>query len=148
MVTLSTNKRASFDYDLLDTFEGGIVLTGQEVKSAKQGHMQLTGSFLHVRDDELWLKHGYIAPYLPAGPQVAYDPYRNRKILLRRREIVRLIGKTQTDGLTLVPLRVYIQRNLVKMEFALARGKRKYEKREAIKKREVDRHMRERMKSG
>jgi len=140
--TLSLNKRAGFDYEFLDTFEAGLVLAGAEVKSVRLGHMQLVGSFLHIRGSELWLKNAYIAPYEPAGEKQSL-PNRDRKVLVRRQEINRLIGKTQQEGLTLVPISVYLQRNLVKLKFALARGKKKYEKREQIKRREAAREDRE-----
>jgi len=146
MSTLALNKRAGFDYDLLEKFEAGLVLTGPEVKAAKAGSVQLKGAFLDVRGNELWLKNAFIAKYAPAGEQAGYDPYRNRKVLVRRREIDRLMGKTKTDGLTMVPIRVYLSRNLLKLEFALARGKKQFEKRDTIKKREVDREIRARLK--
>jgi SsrA-binding protein len=147
MSVLAINKRATYDYELLENFDGGLVLVGPEVKSAKAGHIQLTGSFLRVRDGEVWLYGAHISPYKPAGTEIGLDPSRPRKVLLHRREIARLLGKTQTAGLTLVPVRVYLHRNLVKLAFALARGKRVYEKREIIKKREVDRYLRQRLKS-
>ncbi|MFH1252945.1 MAG: SsrA-binding protein SmpB [Candidatus Uhrbacteria bacterium] len=143
---IAFNKRASFDYDFLETFDGGLVLTGAEVKSAKAGHVQLKGAFVLIRNGELWLKNALFSRYEPAGPQESYDPYRNRKILVRRRDINKLIGKIQTQGLTLVPIKVYRHRNLVKVSFALARGKKKYEKRAAIKKRDIERQIREKMK--
>ena len=139
MESLAINKRAEYDYDLLETFEGGLVLTGAEVKAAKAGHVQLKGAFIMFRDNEIWLKNALISRYEPAGPQDSYDPYRNRKILIRRRDINKLVGKLNTQGLTLVPIRVYLNRNLVKVSFALARGKKQYEKRAAIKKRDIDR---------
>jgi SsrA-binding protein len=146
METLAINKRAQYDFEFLETFEGGLVLTGPEVKSAKAGHIQLKGAFIMMRDGAPWLKNALIARYEPAGQQESYDPYRNRKILIRRHDINRLIGKINTQGLTLVPIRVYTHRNLVKISFALARGKKKFEKRAAIKKREVDRQIREKMR--
>jgi len=145
MESLAINKRAEYDYDLLETFEGGLVLTGAEVKAAKAGHIQLKGAFIMFRDNEIWLKNALISRYEPAGPQDSYDPYRNRKILIRRRDINKLVGKLNTQGLTLVPIRVYLNRNLVKVSFALARGKKQYEKRAAIKKRDIDRQIREKM---
>ncbi|MFH1088929.1 MAG: SsrA-binding protein SmpB [Candidatus Uhrbacteria bacterium] len=145
MENLAVNKRAEYDYDLLETFEGGLVLTGAEVKSAKAGHIQLKGAFIMFRNNEIWLKNALISRYEPAGPQDSYDPYRNRKILIRRRDINKLVGKLNTQGLTLVPIRVYLNRNLVKVSFALARGKKQYEKRAVIKKRDIDRQIREKM---
>lgn len=146
MPKLAVNKKAKFDYELLETFEGGLELTGAEVKSIKLGQVQLKGSFITIQKGELWLKNAYVAKYKPAGAQTDYDPYQDRKILVHRKELKRLIGKTQETGLTIVPISVYTKGRLVKIEFALARGKKKFEKREAIKKREVDRQMREKMK--
>jgi SsrA-binding protein len=146
MPILALNKRAKFDYELLDTFEGGLKLTGAEVKSAKAGHIQLKGAFLFIKNDELWLKNVFIAKYKPAGTQESYDPYRDRKVLVHKGELRRLIGKSRSEGLTIVPVSVYTRRNLVKLDFATARGKKQYEKRETIKKRDMDRQLRERMK--
>lgn len=146
MPKLAENKKARFDYEILETFEGGLVLTGAEVKSIKTGRMQLKGSFLHIRKGELWLKNAFIAKYGSAGPQPEYDPYQDRKVLVHAREIKKFIGKSQAEGLSLVPLSIYTKKDLIKIEFALARGKKKHEKRDTIKKRDVDRQMRERMK--
>jgi len=146
MPKLTLNKRARFDYDFLETFEGGLALTGAEVKAAKEGHVQLKGAFISIKDRELWLRNAYIAPYKPAGKQPNYDPDQDRKILVHRAELKRLIGKTQEAGLTIVPISLYTKARLVKLEFALARGKKKYEKRETIKKRDLDRKVREHLK--
>ena len=137
MPILASNKRASFDYEFLEMLEGGLVLTGPEVKSTKGGRAQLKGSFLQVRGGELWLKNAFIAKY----------GSRNRKVLIRRKELIRLAGKTQEDRLTLVPVLLYTERNLVKLKFAIARGKKKFEKRETIKKREVERQIRDRLRT-
>ncbi len=139
---LSVNKRASYDYEFLEVFEGGLALTGPEVKSAKAGRIQLVGAFLHVRGGELWLKGAQIARYAPAGPQPTYDPARDRKVLIAKKDIRRLLGKTQAGGLTLVPVSVYVAHGLVKLKFVLARGKKQYEKRERIKARQVAREIR------
>ena len=144
--TLAINKRAGYDFEFLETFEGGLVLSGAEVKSAKAKHLQLKGAFVSIRDGGLWLKNALIARYEPACEQPDYDPYRNRKVLINHRELKKLIGKIQIQGLTLVPIKVYLRRNRVKLSFALARGKKKFEKRAAIKKREIDRQIRERMR--
>lgn len=146
MATLAINKKARFDYEILETCEGGLQLTGSEVKAIKGGQVQLKGSFLYIQRGELWLKGAYVAPYKPAGEQKEYDPYRDRKVLVHRRELRRLIGKRQSEGLTIVPLAIYTKGDLIKLEFAVARGKRKYEKREVIKKRDAQRQMRDKMK--
>ena len=106
----------------------------------------MKGAFLSIENKELWIKNLYIGKYAPAGPQPDYKEKRNRKVLVHRKEINTLIGKKQAQGLTIVPIRVYTKGNLVKLEFATARGKRKYEKRDSIKKRDLDRQAREEMK--
>ncbi|MBT3231137.1 SsrA-binding protein SmpB [Candidatus Uhrbacteria bacterium] len=146
MPTLATNKRAKFDYDLIHEFEGGLVLTGAEVKSAKKGHMSLQGSFLTVRKNELWLRNTHIGKYAPAGEQTDYNPTQDRKVLVHKAEIKKMIGKKDSQGLTIVPIRVYTKGSLVKIAFALARGKRKYEKRDSIKKRDIEKRMKEEAK--
>ena len=146
MATLTVNKRASYDYEFLQKYEGGLVLTGPEVKSAKKGQIQLQGAFLTILGGELWLTNALIAKYGPAGEQPQYDPRRRRKVLIHKKELNALVGKTQQSGLTIVPISVYTRSNLVKVEFALARGKRQFEKRDKIKKRDVQREMRDRMK--
>lgn len=146
MPTLATNKRATFDYDLVHDYEGGLVLTGAEVKSVKKGNMSLQGAFLTLKDDELFLRNAHIGAYAPAGEQKHYDPTRDRKVLVRKSEIRKMIGKKQSEGLTIVPVRVYTKGALVKLAFALARGKRKYEKRDSIKKRDTEKRLREEMK--
>src|SRR5436305_3676583 len=145
---VATNRQASFRYNLLERFECGIVLTGTEVKSLREGGVQLKDAYATVRDGEIWLIGMYIAPYGPAA-QDNHDPERSRKLLLHRNEIDRLIGRTRERGLTLVPTRVYFSEpgSRAKVEIALARGKDVYDKREAIRKREtardVERELRE-----
>lgn len=147
MPTLAINKSARFDYDLLETFEAGLVLTGPEVKSVKAGSVQLKGAFLDIRGTTLWLKNAHISKYPPAaGAQKEYDPTRDRKALVHKRELKRLIGKKKSEGLTFIPVSIYLKGNLIKLKFAVARGKKKYEKREAIKKRDIERQLREKMK--
>lgn len=148
MSSLAYNKRAKFDYDLLETFEGGLVLTGPEVKSVKAGHVQFKGAFLDIKRGELWLKNAFVSKYGPAGPQLTYVPDRDRKVLVHKRELKRLIGKRKAEGLTLIPVSLYTKNNVVKLEFAIAKGKKVHEKRESIKKREVDRTIRAALKGG
>jgi SsrA-binding protein len=137
---VATNRQASFRFNLLERFECGIVLTGTEVKSLREGKAQLKDSYAVVRDGEVWLIGVYIPPYGPASRE-NHDPERPRKLLLHRSEIERLIGKTQERGLTLVPTRIYFSEpgSRAKVELALARGKDLYDKREAIRKREMAR---------
>ena len=137
---VATNRQASYRFNLLERFECGIVLTGTEVKSLREGNAQLKDSYAAVRDNEMWLIGMYIAPYAP-GSRQNHDPERDRKLLLHRSEIERLIGKTRERGLTLVPTRLYFSGSRAKVELALARGKDVYDKRQAIRKREVAREV-------
>jgi SsrA-binding protein len=143
---VATNRQASFRFRLLEKLEAGIVLQGSEVKSMRQGGVQMKDSYAEVRDGEVWLRNMHIAPYKPAREN--HDPDRPRKLLLHRREIERLVGKTAERGLTLVPTRVYFNGSRAKVELALAKGKDMYDKRRAIKerdtKREIERAMSER----
>lgn len=144
---VATNRRARHDFDITETFEAGIALTGSEVKSLRQGRASLSGSFAIVRDQEVMLLGMNIPPYMQAG-YMPHEPTRTRKLLLHRTEIRRLIGKTAERGYTLIPLQCYFSHGLAKVELALCRGKRLYEKREDIKereaRREVDRALRRR----
>ena len=139
---IATNRQASYRFELLERFECGIVLTGTEVKSLREGNVQLKDAYAVLRDREVWLVGMYIAPYGPAAGQ-NHDPERPRKLLLRRSEIDRLIGNTRERGLTLVPTRVYFSESgsRAKVEIALARGKNVYDKRESIRKRETAREV-------
>jgi SsrA-binding protein len=142
MTVIAKNARATFDYDILSRFEAGIVLSGQEVKSAKAGHMSLKGAFVTLHDQELYLTNALISPYKYAGPLPDYDPTHARKLLVHRNEIKNLIGKMRTENLTIVPLRVYTKGRYVKVECAVARGKKAHDKRQTIKKRDADRTIR------
>ena len=126
---------------MLERYEAGIVLTGSEVKSLRGGHGSLTEAYARVRDGELWLEGMHIPPYEQAMDKRRYDPIRARKLLLHGDEIERLIGKTAERGLALVPLRVYFTHGIAKLELALARGKRQFEKRRAIAEREQRREI-------
>ena len=145
---VATNRQASYRYNLLERFECGLVLTGTEVKSLRDGNAQLKDAYAAVRDGEVWLVGLYIAPY-PAATRENHDPERTRKLLLHRGEIERLVGQTQEKGLTLVPTRIYFAgaRSRAKVEIAVARGKDLYDKRDSIRKRdtarEVQRELRE-----
>lgn len=138
MSVLAVNKRASFDYDISDKYEAGIVLRGFEVKSVKTGHISLKGSFVTVKGDELYLTNANIPLYKHAGAVANYDPTRPRKLMLHRAEIARLIGKSRVEGLTLLPIRVYTKRGLLKLEFGIGKGRKKFDKRDVIRKRESD----------
>lgn len=138
--TLCANRKARYDYHIEETYEVGIALLGSEVKSIRQGRATLRDSFAAVERGELFLHNCHISPYEQAG-QFAPDPLRPRKLLMHRAEIQRLIGKVEQKGLTLVPLSLYLKGPHVKVNLALARGKREYDRREDIKAREADREM-------
>ena len=143
---VATNRKASFRFNLLEKLEAGIVLQGSEVKSLRNGTVQLKDAYAEVKDGEVWLQNMHIAPYDPAREN--HDPERPRKLLLHKREIERLTGKTAEKGLTIVPTRIYFSGSRAKVELAVAKGKDMYDKRRAIKdrdtKREVERALSER----
>jgi SsrA-binding protein len=138
--TVASNRKARHDYAILETFETGIVLTGDEVKSLRGGRASLTEAFARVRDGEAWLEGMHIPPY-EAGNTKTHLPVRPRKLLLHRQEIKKLTDAQQQDRLALVPLRVYFTHGLAKVELALARGRRSHEKRQAIAEREHQREI-------
>jgi SsrA-binding protein len=137
---VASNRRARHDYEVLDTFEAGIVLKGSEVKSLRAGQVQLKDAFAVIQGGELWLEHLHIAPYTHASVD-AHAPERRRKLLLHRRQIDRLTGKINEQGLTLVPLQIYFTHGLAKVEIALAKGRRTYDKRKKLAEREHQREM-------
>ena len=137
---VATNRQASFRYDLLDRLECGMVLQGTEVKSLREGKAQIKDGFASVKDGEVWLHNVHIPPYGPASRD-NHEPERTRKLLLNRREIERLIGKTKERGLTIVPTRIYFRGANAKVEIALARGKDFRDKRDTIKERDIKRDM-------
>jgi len=145
MASLANNKKANFDYEIRDKYEAGLVLFGHEVKSVKAGQASLKGSFITIKTKngrpELYLLNCQIPPYKNAGLLPGYNQLRERKLLLNRKEIDHLLGKKLTEGLTLIPLKIYTNHSFLKLEFAVAKGKKKYDKREAIKKRDVDRRL-------
>lgn len=135
-----TNRKARHLYHILDTWEAGIVLQGTEVKSLRQGHATMTDAYAEVRDGEVFLHHFHINPY-EQGNRYNHEPTRTRKLLLRSKEIKKLIGRTVEKGLTLVPLRVYFRGGYAKIEIALAKGKKTFDKRKDIADREMKRDM-------
>jgi SsrA-binding protein len=137
---VATNRQAGFRYHLLEKIECGIVLRGSEVKSLRDGAVQLKDAYAEVQDGEVWLRNMHIAPYGPAAGD-NHDPDRPRKLLLHRKEIERLVGKTAERGLTLVPTRIYFSGPRAKVELALARGKEMHDKRRSIKERETRREI-------
>jgi SsrA-binding protein len=140
MPDVATNRQARFRYHLLDTWEAGLVLTGTEVKALRDGKATIKDGYASLRDGEVWLHNVHIPPYGPASRE-NHEPERPRKLLMHRREIERLTGKTREKGLTLVPTRLYFSRGRAKVEIALARGKDVGDKRQTIKEREMKREM-------
>lgn len=136
------NRRAYYDYQLLEEFEAGIALAGPEVKSVKAGQMSLAESFVRIKDGEAWLHNAHIHPY-PFADNRDYDPRRPRKLLLHKNELLKLAQQTKQKKLTIVPVSCYTKGQQIKLSIALAKGKRQFEKREAIKKRDLEREIKE-----
>jgi len=136
--TVAQNRRARHDYDILDTYEAGLVLVGSEVKSLREGKAQLRDSYARVQDGEVWLYGVHVPPYVFATGFGAVDPDRRRKLLLHRRQIEELAKRTQQESLTLVPLSLYFKDGRAKIDLALAKGRRRYDKRHAIAARDAD----------
>jgi len=141
MKTLSENRRARFDYDILETVEAGIELTGPEVKSAKAGHMNISGSYVVIRGGEAWLLNSGIPPYQPKNMPEEYDPSRSRRLLLKKEEINSLAGKIKEKTVTLLPLKSYVKKGYIKLELGLGRGMKKSDKREVLKKKDIEREI-------
>lgn len=142
---IARNKKASFDYFILSTYEAGIVLFGTEIKSIRQGRVNLKDSYCEFKDGELYIRGMHISPY-EQGNIFNRDPMRLKKLLLHKREIMSLFGKTKQDGLTLIPLSLYFSGSRVKVELGLCRGKKNYDKRDTIAKKEANREMEKRLK--
>ncbi len=145
MSVLARNKKAYFDYEILKKFEAGIILIGQEVKSIKKGSISLKGSYVVPKENELFLIGCHVPPYQPKNIQ-NYNPERSRKLLLKKKEISYLIFKSQEKTLTLIPLQVYTVKGFIKIEIAVGRGKKKYDKREALKKKDIDKKIKKSLK--
>ncbi len=143
---IASNKKALHDYFILDKLEAGIALFGTEVKSSREGRINLKDSYAAIKGGEAFLLNCHISPY-SHGNRENHDPVRSRKLLLHRNEIRKLIGKTQEKGLTLVPLRVYLKRGRIKVELGVARGKKQYDKRESERRKEAERETRIAVKS-
>ena len=138
---IAVNRRASFDYDILETVEAGLVLKGTEIKALREGRVNLREGFARIEGGEAWLLNTHIGQY-SAGNIYNHEPIRPRKLLLHKRQIKEIVAQTKTAGLTLVPLRLYIKRHNAKVLIGLARGRRRYDKRHAIQRRDVDQEMR------
>ncbi len=149
MRILSKNKKALYDYKILDTFEAGIVLTGPEVKSIKNGRVNLVGSYVIIDNkNNAYLLNAHVAAYPPAFQvQQEYNPTQNRKLLLKKKEIQEIIGKTHIVGLSAIPLKIYTKGSIIKLEIAIAKGKKKYDKRQIIKNRDIEKRISQKLKN-
>lgn len=145
--TVATNRKAYHNYHIGDSFEAGIALTGTEIKSVREGKVSLADAYVRPEGGELWLVNAHIARY-DAGSYMSHEPTRPRKLLLHRKQIDSLAGKVQERGFTLLPLRLYIKDSLAKVEVALGRGKRLYDKREAIARHDTEREIERAIKRG
>ena len=146
MPTFAENRKAYFDYEIIEKFEAGLVLSGAEVKSIKNGRMNLTGSYVNFHNGAPYLIGAFIAPYQPKNQPEGYDPYNSRKLLLTKNEIKYMAGKVNERGLTLVPIKVYNKGRRIKLELAIAKGKKQYDKRASISKREAKRKIERELK--
>jgi len=143
MSDYAKNPKANFDYEILETIEAGLVLKGHEVKSIKTGRVSIKGSYVKIINEVPYLIGATISPYQAANIPKDYDPQESKKLLLSKKQIATLIGKSHAEGLTLVPIKLYGKKGLVKLLVGVARGKKKHDKREVIKKRELGRKLRE-----
>ncbi len=141
------NKKAFHDFEILERMEAGLVLTGSEVKSVRQGGVSLKEGYVKIRGNEAWLVDAHISPYNNAAPGAQHKPFRPRKLLLSRRELDSIIGRVQRKGLTIVPLALYFKGNWAKLEIGLARHKKQFDKRQDIMKKDTERDMERRVKS-
>jgi len=142
----SENRKATFEYEVLEKYEAGLVLTGQEVKSIKGGHINLAGSFVTFREGHTLLVGSKVPPYQPKNAPTDYNPERERRVLLNQKEIEYLSGRAQEKGFSLIPLKVYEKNGRIKLEFGLARGKKKHDKKEKLKERDVKRQIQRELK--
>lgn len=145
MPILAENKKAYYDYEILEKYEAGLVLSGPEVKSAKTGRINLAGSYINIdKNFQAWLVNCHISPYPPAIEiQKNYNPTHDKKLLLHKKEIASLVGSLHQKGLTALPLKMYTKGGLIKVEIGLARGRKKWDKKELIKKREVEKRIKQ-----
>jgi SsrA-binding protein len=146
MPNYAENRKARFNYEILEKYETGIELLGTEVKSVRAGQMSLEGAFVIARGGEAFLINANIPPYQPKNSPKDYDPLKNRKLLLTKKELVELAGSEKNKSLTIVPISVYNKNRKIKVEIALVKGKKKFDKRETIKKRDTDREIRREFK--
>jgi len=148
MKIIAKNRRARFDYDITEILVAGLVLSGAEVKSVKSGHTSLKGSFISIHNDEAYLTNAHINPYKFSSHQADYDPTQSRKLLLHRKQIDEIRSKIQSEGMTVVPLSIGLERGLIKVEVGVGRGKKLHDKRQVVKKRDMLRDANLEIKSG
>ena len=149
MSNLAYNKSAGYDFQILEELEAGLVLTGHEVKSAKNSQISLKGAFVSIKNGQAWIKNMHISAYNKASAQSLknYNPTRDRHLLLTKKQIMYLASKSDNKGLTIIPISVYTSRRLIKVKIALVKGKKKFDKRETIKKREINRTIASKLKN-
>jgi SsrA-binding protein len=145
--TVADNRQARFEYEILETYEAGLELRGTEVKSIRQGKVNLRDGYALIRNGEVWLHNVHISPHQTAGQIFNHEPRRNRKLLLHDKEIRKLIGQVEQKGLTLVPLKMYLKRGWIKLTLALVRGKKLHDKREDLKRKQSDREIQRAIKN-
>lgn len=147
MPVLAKNKKIEYDFEIIERYEAGIVLNGQEVKSLRKQGVNLNGTFITIKENEVFWTQAKIPPYQPQNIYNNYEEIRDRKLLISKKEINYLLGKTKEKGLTLMPISVYTKKSFIKMEFALVRGKKKHDKRAKIKKRDIERKINTELKT-
>jgi SsrA-binding protein len=141
MPTYATNRKAFYTYSIEDSFEAGLVLAGHEVKSIRGGNVSLAGAYVSIRGGEAYLKNAYVGKYKQASKLEGYDETRERKLLLHKNEIIKIANRLNEKGTTLVPLEIYTKKNRLKLKIGVGKGKKQYDKRESIKKKETKRHL-------
>lgn len=147
MTLLKKNRKASWNYDILEKYVGGLSLLGFEVKAVRLGHFSINEAYVKIKGGEIWLTGAHIPPYQPKNTPDDYNPYRERKILLNKKELENLKKRIKEAGLTIIPVSLYNKNRFIKLEIALARGKKKADKRESIKKRDIERDLGRRLKN-
>jgi SsrA-binding protein len=143
---IAENKKARFDYEILENYEAGIELTGPEVKSIRDGHISLKESFASIHNGQIWLNNAHVSPYKPAAGNNS-EPTRPRRLLLKKAEIVKLIGAAEAKGNTIIPIKIYFSHGLIKLEIGLARGKKLHQKKEALRNKDISRDAARELKS-
>ncbi len=144
--SLATNRKARYDYSISETFEAGLVLLGTEIKSIREGKINISEGYIYIKNNEAWLENANIPIYSPAGEFNQHDPYRSKKLLLTKKQINYIKSEIEKSGFSAIPLKIYIKKRVAKLLFGIGKGKKQYDKREAIKKRDSDRIIERAMK--